>query len=129
MGRIIVSQMHIWYDVSGGVVLEYSDQARVVFMPSYGDPSEFIQAEAMGYGRQIGQLTRDRLLVHCLLAEVAGTEPFYLREGRYENLAQVDLILLMINRIGVHSSKLTNDQVLVAEMAQMMLQGKGCSDA
>jgi hypothetical protein len=100
MGTIYIGGMQLRYDVSGGTVVQFSDGTQVCLVPDFSDASIYVQAAGMGYGRQIGALTRDRVLMHCLIAEVEGqAEPRYLAGGVWPWVNRVDMLVCMLNHV------------------------------
>lgn len=128
MGVMFVGPMQLWYDASGATILQYSTGLKVAFLPSGSDPSLFVQAEAMGYGRQVGLLVRDRILMHCLLAEIeAGEEPLYLIQtgGQGVEGDRVNMLLCMLNQVRCDYKPCPNDHLALTMATHMVKGGAG----
>lgn len=129
MGTIYVGDMNIRYDVSGGTVLQLPGVNPRVYLPNMKDATLWLMAEALGYGRQVGQLVRDRILMHCLLAHVEGYEPSYLQQcpSVWPCSQRVDMLLCIHNQVRCHYVPDGADQ-LVLFMAYNILRGGGIGD-
>lgn len=120
MGTIYIGGMQLRYDVSGGTVVRFSDGCQVCLVPDFTDASIYVQASGMGYGRQIGALTRDRVLMHCLIAEVEGAEePRYLAGGVWPWVNRVDMLVCMLNQVPCGMQPDCND-IVVLNWAQQL---------
>lgn len=128
MGTVYIDDMQVRYDVSGGSEIRFSNGMTVVVVPDFRDVSLYLVAEGLGYGRQIGQLIRDRCVMHCVLCSCVGVEPWYILADRWENTERVDFLLSRMNSMGnVAKLNPVDDQALM--VATTMLKRGGCLDA
>ena len=123
MGTIRVGSTTIMYDSSGGTVVDLPSGTRCVFQPDMQDASLFVMASAMGYGRQVG---RDRILMHCLLAEAMGTVAEYLavpsqtwRPWPWFN--RVDMLLCHLNQVSCVQQPYGPEDAQAMLMAEQIL--------
>jgi hypothetical protein len=125
MGRMYIGKMEVFYDISGILVLKYSDGAKVMFLADKNDPSVFIMAEAMGYGRQVDLFTRDRTVLHCMIAERAETEPFYLRDQAPNQAinTRIDAMMRYYSGMDEHQRFNALDRSILSLFEQIMTGG------
>lgn len=126
MGALYIGPMRLQYDISGTSVLTFSNDLQLIATADVADPGTFVCAEALGYGRQVGILTRDRVLMHCMLADYRhGTEPWYMLKGDpWPHLSRVDFLLCLLNQIPVDVRPCGED-LDIMRMAQWLLRGQG----
>ena len=126
MGTVYVGDMTIRYDYSGCTVVQFSTGQKVAVIPDPHDASLWVQAEALGYGRQVGQLTRDRATMHCILAAAQGTEATYLLTGQWRNQQRVDRLLCALNQARVITQPWCPTDEEALAVAHMLRHGGGC---
>ena len=127
MGTVYVDGMQVRFDVSGGTEVTFSNGDKVVVVPNHADVSMYLIAEGLGYGRQIGQLLRDRVLMHCVLAGAYGGEPWYLLDGQFKNMDRVDMLLAQLNKVG-EPAKVRGEDLHAVNTMMAVVRGLGCFD-
>lgn len=125
MGTIYIGTMQLRYDVSGGTELKFSDGERAIFLPDYRDVSLYLHAEAMGYGRQVGPLTRDRVLMHCLIGMIEGYEPKYLMTDTVSWFNRVDALVCALNQVKAVQQPWGPVDEAALVMAESITKGSG----
>lgn len=126
MGTIYIGNMQLRYDVSGGTAVTFSNGYTQVFLPDMRDVCLFVEAEALGYGRQIGCLIRDRILMHCLLADIEEAEPWHLVTGQFDcyHAHRVDMLVCILNQVQCQWNP-SDDDKHALYLADTLLRGGG----